>query len=133
MPSGTILPWWGDMSSIPSGFLLCDGTNGTPNLTGRTLIGSGIWSDSYGAITYTLGSTSGERMHQLSVAEMPTHNHELHFNYETDNTVDGSGTVDNRNIRNSLIANSIATTYAGGNYPHNNMMPYMVVHWIIKI
>lgn len=40
LPVGTILPYVGDLSKIPHGWALCDGTNGTPNLTGRFLQGS---------------------------------------------------------------------------------------------
>lgn len=134
MPSGTILPWWGDTSSIPSGFLLCDGTNGTPNLTGRTLIGSGSWADVYGTISYAVGDIAGERLHKLTIAEIPIHSHtgalpdgNVWFNRHryTDQgwpAEMGPGSFDSR-----------FTGATGGDVPHNNMMPYMVIHWIIKI
>lgn len=32
VPSGTIAIWTGTIASIPAGWLICDGTNGTPNL-----------------------------------------------------------------------------------------------------
>lgn len=44
LPVGTILPYVGDLSDIPHGWALCDGANGTPNLTGRFLQGSNIVS-----------------------------------------------------------------------------------------
>ncbi|WP_152605367.1 hypothetical protein [Anaerovibrio lipolyticus] len=34
---GTILPYIGSLTDIPSGWHLCDGTDGTPNLLGRVL------------------------------------------------------------------------------------------------
>lgn len=37
---GTILPYVGDIKDIPKGWALCDGTNGTPDLTGRFLEGT---------------------------------------------------------------------------------------------
>ena len=41
MPIGTILPYTGDLNKIPSGWHLCDGTDGTPNLLdGRFLEGA---------------------------------------------------------------------------------------------
>lgn len=46
LPVGTILPYVGNLSDIPHGWVLCDGTNGTPNLTGRFLQGWG-WDDFY--------------------------------------------------------------------------------------
>lgn len=36
---GTILPYVGDIKDIPKGWALCDGTNYTPDLTGRFLEG----------------------------------------------------------------------------------------------
>ncbi|WP_018704608.1 hypothetical protein [Anaeromusa acidaminophila] len=41
IPSGTICLWSGSNTSIPFGWALCDGTNGTPNLKDRFVIGSG--------------------------------------------------------------------------------------------
>lgn len=39
-PIGTIFPYVGDLEKIPAGWHLCDGTNGTPDLTGRFLEGT---------------------------------------------------------------------------------------------
>ena len=39
LPIGTILPYVGNLANIPSGWHLCDGSNGTPNLSGRFLEG----------------------------------------------------------------------------------------------
>lgn len=39
MPIGTILAYIGDLSKIPKGWYLCDGTHGTPDLRGRFLEG----------------------------------------------------------------------------------------------
>lgn len=39
MPTGLIVLWSGAANAIPSGFSLCDGTNGTPNLVNRFIVG----------------------------------------------------------------------------------------------
>lgn len=39
-PVGTIIPYAGDLSTIPYGWHVCDGTNGTPDLSGRFLEGT---------------------------------------------------------------------------------------------
>lgn len=39
---GTILPFTGNLSDIPRGWHLCDGTDGTPNLVGQFLQGSNV-------------------------------------------------------------------------------------------
>jgi hypothetical protein len=41
IPSGTIALWSGSITSIPSGWVICDGNNGTPNLQGLFLVGAG--------------------------------------------------------------------------------------------
>lgn len=41
VPSGAILLWSGSTGSVPSGYYLCDGTNGTPDLRDRFIIGAG--------------------------------------------------------------------------------------------
>jgi len=41
IPAGAILLWSGSTGSVPSGYLLCDGTNGTPDLRDRFIIGAG--------------------------------------------------------------------------------------------
>lgn len=41
MIPGMILLWSGSVGSIPSGFHLCDGTAGTPDLRDRFIVGAG--------------------------------------------------------------------------------------------
>jgi hypothetical protein len=40
VPSGGIIMWSGSIASIPSGWLLCDGSNSTPDLRNRFVIGA---------------------------------------------------------------------------------------------
>ena len=40
VPRGVIVMWSGTISNIPSGWALCDGTNGTPDLRNRFIIGA---------------------------------------------------------------------------------------------
>lgn len=131
MPAGTILPWWGSLSAIPTGFLYCDGSNGTPDLRGRTLIGTGIWTDSYGSLTYSLGNAGGERMHRLTISEMPNHSHTVAAGGSTDNDSNYTLFPWLATIQDAYLGTK-ATSTAGGDQAHNNMMPYMTVHWIMK-
>lgn len=41
VPIGVIILWSGSVASIPSGWQLCDGTNGTPDLRGKFVVGAG--------------------------------------------------------------------------------------------
>lgn len=47
---------------------------------GYTLIAQGSGSDSFGSFTYTAGQKYGERKHQLTIDEMPSHSHTLNRN-----------------------------------------------------
>jgi hypothetical protein len=51
IPSGVILMWSGSIVSIPSGWFICDGANGTPDLRNRFVVGAGS--------TYAVGATGG--------------------------------------------------------------------------
>ena len=53
LPVGTILPYNGSLEDIPKKWALCDGKNGTPNLTGRFLQGWG----SDGVATHSVGQS----------------------------------------------------------------------------
>lgn len=45
VPSGTIVMWHGSVASIPTGWRLCNGQNGTPNLVDRFVVGAaGRWA-----------------------------------------------------------------------------------------
>lgn len=51
VPSGGIIVWSGAASAIPVGYVICDGTNGTPNLKDSFVVGAGN--------TYAVNATGG--------------------------------------------------------------------------
>lgn len=59
VPRGAILIWAGQKSDIPPGWALCDGTNGTPDLRGRFVVGHKA-SDTYFG---TVGTSGGSIRH----------------------------------------------------------------------
>ena len=67
IPAGLISMWSGSIGSIPSGWYLCDGSNGTPNLTDKFIIGAGS--------TYAVNGTGGATSVTLVTANMPAHTH----------------------------------------------------------
>lgn len=67
IPAGLISMWSGSIGSIPSGWYLCDGSNGTPNLTDRFVIGAGS--------TYAVNGTGGISSITLTTNNMPAHTH----------------------------------------------------------
>ena len=73
IPSGGIILWSGSSSSIPTGWVLCNGSNGTPNLTNRFVIGAGSG--------YGVGSTGGS-----ADATLVSHSHTTDSIIEMNNT-----------------------------------------------
>ena len=67
IPAGLIAMWSGSIGSIPSGWYLCDGSNGTPNLTDRFIIGAGS--------SYAVNGTGGVSSVTLTTSNMPAHTH----------------------------------------------------------
>lgn len=67
IPAGLISMWSGSIGSIPSGWYLCDGSNGTPNLTDRFIIGAGL--------TYAVNGTGGASSVTLTTNNLPAHTH----------------------------------------------------------
>ena len=102
-----------------------------PDLRGRTTIGldkmGGNSADRVvNAVADTLGGGSGEEMHQLTVDEMPSHNHSISGATNT------SGSPMNITMMAIGINQTKSTNETGGNQLHNNMPPYLAINYIIK-
>ncbi len=67
VPSGVIVMWSGSVASIPSGWALCNGASGTPDLRDRFVVGAGS--------SYSPGNTGGANTVTLNVNQIPSHNH----------------------------------------------------------
>ena len=82
LPVGSIIMWFGSVQNIPQGWALCDGTNGTPDLRGRFIIGAGggvALGETGGSTTTSAsgnhnhgGSTAS---HALTTQQIPSHSH----------------------------------------------------------
>ena len=135
VPKKSIIAYHGN--TAPEGWAICDGQNGTPDLRGRFILASGKGKH---LINRSLNQTSGAENVTLTAAQMPHHNHEtLYYNIHDANaglSWQGSkrrldfpgarwhGTADGYRSK---------TTHAGSNHAHNNMPPYYVLTYIMKL
>lgn len=116
-----------------------------PDLRGRTIIGAGDNIDP-NISNRVFGAKGGAETHTLTVDEMPSHNHIYNDAYFAEatgggaNNLPGSGSTDNDNSFRwrtqaggaSTSPADINTSNTGSGQAHNNMQPYIVLHYIIK-
>ena len=70
VPSGGIILWSGSVANIPSGWYLCNGSNGTPDLRNRFVIGAHSDSANSNWPNFQPGHTGGS-----NVSSLPSHTH----------------------------------------------------------
>lgn len=120
-PIGTIVIWSGTADNIPTGWQLCDGTNGTPDLQDKFVLGAGT--------NHAVGTTGGEENVTLTVEQMPTHSHLITESLITSS----SGTYLGFAKGNASGVQSTVTVTTGSSQPHNNMPPYYALCYIMKL
>lgn len=138
IPSGVITMWSGSIASIPAGWYLCDGTNSTPNLRDKFIVGAGS--------TYAVAATGGTAdaivvAHTHSATSSvtdPGHNHSTGVNNSTGSTfknglygAPNSGT-DYVNTNTTGISVSTSITSTGSSGTGQNLPPYYALAYIMK-
>jgi microcystin-dependent protein len=121
VPSGVITMWGGATANIPTGWALCDGTNGTPDLQDRFVVGAGD--------QYNVDDTGGSDTVQLTIDEIPSHNH----NYETKVQPNANEYEDTGFDSDDGITNTRQTSNEGGDQAHENRPPYYALAYIQKL
>ena len=106
-------------------------TFGLPNLQGRVPVHMGAG--------FALGQHGGETAHTLNLSELPTHTHPV---------ITGANAADQTSPSNNYVAPSArgafgtsangallagSVTSVGGNQPHENMSPYLVLNFVIAL
>ena len=113
VPAGVIVMWGGNVNQIPSGWNLCDGTNGTPNLTDRFIKGGSPGSTG-GASTHSHAAHTGVISHTHSVAVTdPGHDHVENSNNATTGPLRGWPTPDTSTNTSMATGYSTASATTG--------------------
>ena len=142
VPSGLIAIWSGSTGSIPSGWLLCNGTNGTPDLRNSFILGAGN--------SYSVGQTGGSADSILpshthtasstSTVTDPGHRHGSDFTGDSSVGGSGSGNQLAGNTAHIMttattgitVATSTTVATAGVSPTGGNMPPYYALAYIMK-
>ena len=153
-PTGGIVMWSGSTSNIPSGWALCDGSSGTPDLRNRFIYGGSL----------TPGQTGGYETVKLNVSNLPAHNHKYvhsHYSGFAENpdskvpdfgayksgkaTYGRLGDIDTGELEGNedriFVSNPVDykgsdnhfTDNTGGGTSHENMPPYHMLLYIMKL
>lgn len=125
-PAGIIAMWSGTVATIPSGWYLCDGSNSTPDLRDKFIIGAK--QDSGGVaktnVTGSLTQTGGEATHVLTEAELAAHTHSIALRTGVGGTQSGADAAS--------IGGTISTGSTGSSTAHNTLPPYYALAYIMK-
>jgi hypothetical protein len=142
VPSGLIAIWSGSTGSIPSGWLLCNGSNGTPDLRNSFILGAGN--------TYAVGATGGStdaivvsHTHtatSTSTVSDPGHFHSIGVESAAAGASSGkydlnnpTGTVNtNSAVTGITVATTTTNATAGVSGSGANMPPYYALAYIMK-
>ena len=154
IPPRCPIPWYpeGPADPVPTGWLLCDGTNGTPDMSGKFVYGAGgdvAIGDTGGSATH--GHDGSVAEHSLTIAETPAHRH-----FTAVNGSFGAGLAAGNSIAEQTTAggdteyilrgdaaepNIGRTSEIGGGDPHDHgltiedtttLPPWLAMAWIMK-
>jgi hypothetical protein len=157
-PSGGIIMWSGTIATIPSGWLLCNGSSGTPDLRNRFIIGA--FSDDSGTAKTTV-TGSATQTGGSKDASLPSHTHTAtvtdagHFHLTGNPNTDGgsyfglgAATGGNATARDSLIGGlfdsntyqtntkttgvTVSNSTEGVSATNANLVPYFALAFIMK-
>jgi len=129
VPSGVITMWSGSVASIPSGWVLCNGSNSTPDLRNRFVVGAG---DTYD-VDDTGGSADAVVVSHTHTVTDPGHNHSVPNSGSQNNSFDSGTTVGNDTTGTSGTATTgISIASAGESGTNKNLPPYYALAYIMK-
>jgi hypothetical protein len=158
--AGMIMMWSGTIATIPSGWLLCNGSSGTPDLRNRFVIGA--FSDNAGVANTTVTGTSTQtggskdaivvsHTHDASVTDSGHSHTQVVSGYDTDTgnggakgthpvgsiypyNASGVGLQQNssKNTQPSTTGITVSNSTEGSSGTNANLVPYFALAYIMK-
>ena len=148
VPPGAIIMWSGSINDIPVGWALCDGSNGTPDLRDRFIVGAGG--------SYNVGNTGGSNTVRLTTSQIPSHRHTASIGQAgghshglgTKWTMSGTSSASNPGTSGPGFfastherttgeagehSHSITISSTGSGQAHENRPPYYALAYIMKL
>lgn len=136
IPSGCIVMWSGSIASIPSGWYLCNGSNGTPDLRDRFVVGAGS--------AYAVAASGGSKdsvviahTHTGTTSSAGTHTHNVTgsvvntaYNSSNGTSYSASGTTPTSSA--GAHTHSFTTDSTGSSGTDANLPPYYALAFIMK-
>ena len=129
IPAGGILLWSGSIGSIPAGYVLCNGSNGTPDLRDKFIVGAGS--------TYAVDATGGSAdavvvSHTHSLTD-PGHAHTANFVRNASGSFSSTAGSNLTNVTDTNTATTgITIASAGVSGTNANLPPYYALCYIMK-
>jgi len=135
IPSGGIIMWSGAENLIGSsasggtglGWYLCNGSNGTPDLRNRFVVGAGSGG------SYSVNDTGGANTVTLSINEMPAHDHDTDLDgYKVFATGPNAMGFIGYGGPGGYPGGYVNMQNTGGGQAHENRPPYYALCYIMK-
>lgn len=123
IPQGVIVLWSGALANVPLGFALCNGSNGTPDLRDKFVVGAGT--------TYAVNATGGS----ASTGMAGSHTHTINsatavLALTTTQVSPGTGVAA---VTAVTPQGHTHTANVVGDHQHSSLPPYLALAYIMKL
>lgn len=143
LPYGMIMLWYGRVSSIPAGWALCDGTNGTPDLRNVFVVGADY---DYGNTATSVISGTPAVTGGSAASALPSHAHQL-YDPGHNHSLNAAGNVTPSGTGGSIQAmataaggfatgignTNMSVESAGTDATYGNIPPFHALAYIMKV
>lgn len=139
VPIGIIIMWSGNAAGIPTGWNLCNGTNGTPDLRGKFVYAADV--DGH------VGATGGTETHLHSCPDTAysdaSHNHSVSGTTSSNSATEGGATGISTTLASASHTHPFSFNTNAATSSHKHSVPdtgekstlpaYVLLYYIMKV